>query len=263
MSNENPVSADGDATPQTKRSLGARAVSWTIEIAIIVVGALIISALLRGFIAQVFIIPTGSMENTLVPQDRVLVSKIGGFQRGDVVVFEDPGGWMTITKTERSPVGQVLEFVGLLPATGTNHLIKRVIGMPGDRVSCCDAQGRLSVNGQPLDETSYLFTDANGVMAAPANVPFDIVVPRDRIFVMGDHRNASGDSRCHLNDLSQEGKGMGAFIPVSKVVGASVAIVSPLNRLGTFSVPDTFKSVPAPTQAAPEQPVLTVVNPGC
>lgn len=260
MSEASEASKDEVDKPRPKKRGVA---SWLMEIVLIVVGALIISAVLRTFVGQMFIIPSGSMENTLVPQDRVLVSKIGGFQRGDIVVFEDPGGWMAPQKEKTSVIGKALEFVGLQPSTSTNHLIKRVIGMSGDHVECCDAQGRISVNGVALDESSYLFTDPNGVMTAPANVPFDIIVPKDRIFVLGDHRNASGDSRCHLNDLSQSGKGMAAFIPKDKVVGASVALVSPLNRLRTFSVPDIFKAVPAPSGSPPDVAVLTVVNPGC
>lgn len=254
------TTTDAEAAP---RSFGRKILGWVTEGAIIIVGALIISALLRTFVGQMFVIPSGSMENTLVPSDRVLVSKIGGFQRGDIVVFEDPGNWMSTKPEPRSGIGQVLEFVGLLPSTSTNHLIKRVIGMPGDEVSCCDAKGRLMVNGVALEESDYIFVDSNGVMNAPANVPFDVVVPKDRIFVMGDHRGASGDSRCHLSDTGQEGTGMAAFIPKSKVVGASVAIVAPLNRLRAFSVPETFKLIPAAKDPPPDTPTLKVVNPGC
>lgn len=262
LSGSETVEKVSDA-PKTQRPRRSKVLNWGLELVIIVVGALILSALIRNFVVQMFIIPSESMENTLAPGDRVIVTKFGGFQRGDIVVFEDPGGWMTQQPEPRSPAGQVLEFIGLLPSSATNHLIKRVVGMPGDRVSCCDEAGRLSVNGHALDESSYLFIDPQGVQVAPASVPFDVTVPKDRIFVLGDHRNASGDSRCRLNDLSQEGKGMAAFVPTEKVVGATTAIVSPLDRLRYFSIPEAFKSVPAPGSPAPDAPILTVVNPGC
>lgn len=252
------------AKARADRSRAAKIGGWALEFLIVVVGAIVISSLLRTFVAQMFIIPSGSMENTLTLSDRVVVSKIGNFQRGDIVVFEDPGKWLPGVTEQRSAVGSALEFIGLLPNSSTNHLIKRVIGMPGDHVECCDATGKLKINGKPIDESEYLFSDANGVMVAPANVPFDVVVPRDRIFVMGDHRNASGDSRCHLHDsLPGEGPGSAAFIPINKVVGATVALAAPLSRIRTFSVPAAFSGVPPPASPAPEAPVLNVVNPGC
>nr|WP_231980714.1 signal peptidase I [Tessaracoccus coleopterorum] len=147
-----------------------------------------------------FIIPSGSMQNTLQVNDRVLVSKFGGFQRGDVVVFEDPGDWLPPTPPVTNRLQIALEFIGVLPNSGTEHLIKRVIGMPGDHVRLAD-DGRIEVNGVALDEAAYLYSE-NGVQVAPASVPFDIVVPKDAIFVMGDHRNQSNDSRCRLANVS-------------------------------------------------------------
>lgn len=247
---------------QERPSLGSRMLSWLTEGVLIIVGAIIIAALLRTFVAQMFVIPSGSMEHTIEIGDRVVVSKFGGFQRGDVVVFKDPGGWLNLPKTDPGPVRHALEFIGVLPNSGTDHLIKRVIGMPGDHVRLGD-DGRIEVNGKALDETPYLYTD-NGVQVAAATVPFDIVVPKDHIFVLGDHRNASGDSRCRLANVQQgQPKGQAAFIPVDDVVGAAVAIVAPLDRLATFNVPLTFVDVPAPQQPAPERPVLNHVEPGC
>ena len=133
--------------------------------------------------------------------------------------------------------------------------------MPGDHVKCCNDEGRIEVNGQALDERAYLYS-ADGVQVAPANVPFEIIVPKDRIFVMGDHRNASADSRCRLGNVSQQ-PGESAFVPVDKVVGAAVAIVAPLDRLSTFNLPETFKNIPPPSQPAPDKPDLIHVEPGC
>lgn len=246
-----------------RRSLPRRALGWLGEGALIIVGALVISTLLRSFVAQMFIIPSGSMENTLLVNDRVVVAKFGGFQRGDVVVFEDPHNWLPPAQPSDNGLKQALEFIGVLPNSGIEHLIKRVIGMPGDHVKCCDADGRLSVNGVPLEESAYLYSES-GVQVAPANVAFDVVVPADHIFVMGDHRNQSADSRCRLTTHTQgDPPGMAAFVPVEKVVGAAVAIVAPLDRLSTFSVPETFSAVTDPESPAPERPEIIEANPGC
>lgn len=249
----------GKAQP---KPFGRRVLGWLLEGLVIIVGAVVIAALLRTFVGQMFIIPSGSMENTLQVGDRVLVAKFGGFQRGDVVVFEDPGDWLNLHKEDPGPVQAALEFIGVLPNSGTDHLIKRVVGMPGDHVALGD-DGFIEVNGHALDETSYLYVQ-DGVQVAPATVPFDVVVPAGHIFVLGDHRNASGDSRCKLAAISQgDPPGQSAFIPVSDVVGASVAIVAPLDRLATFQVPETYADVPEPTEPAPERPVLNHVEPGC
>lgn len=254
--------ASGGAGPG-RRGPGRRVLGWLGEGAVIVVGAIIISTLLRTFVAQMFIIPSGSMENTLQVNDRVLVAKFGGFQRGDVVVFEDPANWLVAEPRKDNPVRKALELIGILPNSGVEHLIKRVIGMPGDHVKCCEPDGRMTVNGVALDERAYLYSEG-GVQVAPANIPFDVVVPADRIFVMGDHRNASADSRCRLTVVAQgQPEGMVAFVPKDKVVGAAVAIVAPLNRLSTFKVPATFASIPPPDQPAPAKPVITEASPGC
>ncbi|WP_407703314.1 signal peptidase I [Tessaracoccus antarcticus] len=265
------VDADEDATldgqtrrgTTTQKSFGRRALGWLSEGAIIVIGALIISTLLRSFVAQMFLIPSGSMENTLQVNDRVLVAKFGGFQRGDVVVFEDPGDWLGPSQVTENPIRVGLEFIGVLPNSATEHLIKRVIGMPGDHVKSAGDGAPVTVNGVALDETSYLYSEG-GVQVAPANIPFDIIVPADRIFVMGDHRNQSADSRCRLTNVNAgEAPGMAAFVPVDKVVGASVAIVSPLDRISTFTVPATFAAVPDPEQPAPADPEIREASPGC
>lgn len=251
------------ATDAKQKSFGRRVLGWLGEGLIIVVGALVISTLLRSFVAQMFIIPSGSMENTLQIDDRVVVAKFGGFQRGDVVVFEDPHHWLTPAPHESNAFKDALEFIGVLPNSSIEHLIKRVIGMPGDHVVCCDAEGRITVNGYALEESAYIFSEG-GVQVAPANIPFEIIVPADHIFVMGDHRNQSADSRCRLTVQSQgEPTGSAAFVPTDKVVGAAVAIVAPLDRLSTFNVPETFAGVPDPELPAPEKPEILEASPGC
>jgi signal peptidase I len=229
------------------------------ELTVVVVGAVIVASLLRGFVGQMFLIPSVSMENTLQIEDRVVVEKLSPIKRGEVIVFSDPGGWLIGTTTrERRPIGQAFEFVGLLPDTSTEHLIKRVIGLGGDRVSCCDAAGRVTVNGQALNEVSYLFTEPDGAPIQPSTIKFDVVVPAGHLFVMGDNRNHSRDSRCHLNDV-QGGRatGQNAFVPEDLVVGRAIAVVWPFDRRHRLPVPDTFDTIPAGEQPAPDLARIT------
>lgn len=212
---------------------------------VVVVGtALVLSLLIKTFLAQAFYIPSESMEQTLVRDDRVLVSLLtpGPFdlQRGDVVVFRDPGGWLDpALQPERSGMSQaavdVLTFVGVLPQDAGEHLIKRVIGLPGDHVVCCDADGRLTINGEPVDET-YL---PEGTV--PSTLTFDVTVPEGRIWVMGDNRGFSQDSRYH-QDLPGNGT-----VSTDMVVGRAVLLFWPLDRFTTLSDhPEVFDVVPAP-----------------
>ncbi len=253
------------ASPKPRKTPLGQAGSFARELLFVVVGAIIVSSLLRMFVGQMFIIPSASMENTLLIGDRVVVQKITDFHRGDVVVFADPGDWLAGEATEeRGPMGKFFEFVGVLPDTSTGHLIKRVIGMPGDRVKCCDSRGRLSVNGQPLDETSYLYTDPDGTQVDPSDITFEVVVPKDRIFVMGDHRDLSADSRCHLSDLSStQKKGAVAFVPEDLVVGPAFAIAAPFDRATRLRRPDTFAQVPAAAAQAPDEAVIKPAGVSC
>ena len=251
---EDDAHGSGPEVPPEPKSVGATVWGWTKELLIVVVLGLVVSTLLRTFVFQMFEIPSQSMEKTLLVGDRVAVQKITNYHRGDVVVFKDPGGWLPAQYTERGPAAKVLEFVGILPNSSDQYLIKRVIGMPGDTVICCDTEGRILVNGEPVDESEYLYSDADG-MVAPSEINFEVTVPADRIFVMGDHRNASGDSRCHLSDLSASGiRGDVAFVPSDDVVGVAFAITYPLDRFGLLHRPSAFDQVPEPSEPAPAEP---------
>ncbi len=222
------------------------------EFAIVIGMALVLSFVVKTWLLQAFYIPSGSMEDTLVLNDRVIVSKLTpgpvDLKRGDIVVFADPGDWLTpMPEVERGRLSTVvrdtLTFVGLLPDTSENHLIKRVIGLPGDRVVCCDEGQRLTVNGAPIREP-YV-KDGNPA----SDCSFDIVVPRGRVWVMGDNRNNSADSRPHEVD----GDGTRGSVDERLVVGRAVALVWPLNHLAWLSNPsETFAEVPPSAKGAGE-----------
>ena len=252
------MSRSADAVPPETGNRGWTILgAWAREISIVVIGALIASTLLRVFVAQMFVIPSGSMEDTLQIRDRVAVQKVVGFERGDVVVFRDTLGWLEPGEEEDDPLRRALIFVGLAPDESTNHLIKRVIGVAGDHVTCCDARGRITVNGVALDESVYLYIDpTTGRQVDPSAVAFDVVVPADTVFVLGDHRNNSQDSRCHLgDDLDGSPPGTAAFIPTGNIVGTAVAVVFPFHRMQALNRPAAFGGIP-PGTAPPDEPVL-------
>lgn len=210
-----------------------RRVPVWLETLILLGVALAVSALVKTFLVQMFFVPSGSMRPLFVNDDRILVEKVsywdGQVERGDVVVFSDPGGeWLGAAgDVPLNPFQTALSKVGLYPAGG--HLVKRVIGIEGDRVRCCDKKGRVTVNGVPLDEEDYVMDGLD-----PSNRTFDVKVPEDRLWVMGDNRSNSEDSRFH-QDL--EGNGT---VPESAVVGKVWAVVWPLNRFATLETPTTF-----------------------
>jgi signal peptidase I len=263
VSGSEPVNARR-RTEDNPETVGDKIGGLIKELLIVVVGALIIAFLIRTFLGQMFLIPSGSMEHTLNVSDRIAVQKVTAFHRGSIVVFKDPDHWLgdEPQAPPRGPIGKALEFIGVLPNTSSDYLVKRVIGMPGDHVKCCDNQGRITVNGQPLDERSYLYSQ-NGVQSKPSDRPFDVIVPRDRLWVMGDHRDDSADSRCHLNDQSVDGTSMSAFVPVDDVVGPVFAIVAPFSRASWIHIPKTFENVPDAKDPPPAAPVIRSHNDAC
>jgi signal peptidase I len=233
------------------------------EFAIVVGMALVLSFIVKTWFLQAFYIPSGSMEDTLRINDRVIVSKLtpGPFdlKRGDIIVFGDPGEWVDPPVEEQhgkvaTAVRDAMMFVGLLPDDSENHLIKRVIGLPGDHVVCCDKGGRLTVNGQPVVEP-YL---KPGV--APSDQDFDITVPRGRVWVMGDNRSGSADSRAHDGP---DNDGRLGSVDERLIVGRAVALVWPLDHLTWLSNPtDSFKGVPAPKHTGAEESPPAGADPG-
>lgn len=250
------------ATKDKQKAEGGGVLGFLRESALVIGGALLASTLLRLFLVQVFVIPSASMENTLLINDRVAVQKVVPVERGDIVVFRDDYGWLPASPRTPSPAAQALQFVGLLPDDSANYLIKRAIGMPGDHVVCCDVDGRVSVNGTALDETEYLYTDALGQRSVPSAWRFDVVVPDGKLFVMGDHRDDSADSRCHLGEVTNGVPAGRAFVSREAVVGSSVAVVFPFDRWTGLTRPATFARVPAGT-TPPTTPLLTGDAPRC
>lgn len=236
---------------QPERSMLGHAGRFVREVVIIVVVALIASALLRAFVVQAFFVPSGSMLPEIQLNDRILVSRIGDVKRGEVVVFEDPGGW--ILGAEQAPppgpIRKAFEFIGVLPASGHEHLVKRAIGLPGDHVICCDNDGKLTINGYPVDESGFVFQKGERA----DDVSFDVVVPKHRIFVLGDNRYVSGDSSRHLRD--------GPFIPMDLVTGRAFAVVWPTSNAHVLHIPGAYDDVPA-GEAAPDKGVIKPVEEG-
>jgi len=217
------------------------------ESVIVIVMALLLSLIVKTWLVQAFYIPSESMENTLLVGDRVIVNKLVpspiALNRGDIIVFEDPDHWLPPTApVERSAlsnaINSTLTFIGLLPSDEGNHLIKRVIGLPGDHVVCCNMQKQLMVNGVPLSEP-YIFPGDE-----PSQESFNIIVPAGRVWVMGDHRSDSADSRPH----DENSGGVKGSVPESLIVGRAITVVWPIQHWAWLSNPSqTFAKVPTAT----------------
>ncbi|MFE0644689.1 signal peptidase I [Streptomyces sp. NPDC058877] len=244
--------AETDRSAQTDRSAGAGEADGAVEegrpvgsswrrTALVGAACVAFLLLLSHFVIQPFLIPSGSMEPTLQVGDRILVNKLAyrfGSEprRGDLVVFDGTGSFVG-EPPRGNPVTGLLQdgaaALGLAEPDETDF-VKRVIGIGGDRVVCCDQDGRLTVNGEPVAEPYVMLGDR------PSGVPFDIVVPPDRLWVMGDHRSQSSDSRDHL------GSPGGGMVPVDRVVGRADWIVWPFGRWAVVPGTDAFGAVPAP-----------------
>jgi signal peptidase I len=238
-------STEAPETPeQSSRSRGRSVWLFFRDILFILLAALIISFLIKTFLIRSFYIPSGSMENTLQVNDRVIVSlltpTLSPLHRGDVVVFSDPGGWLgaePLQPVASSPLNDILAFVGLAAPNDNDHLIKRVIGLPGDHVKCCNALGQVSVNGVPLDEP-YINLPSGVTAADPYK--FSITVPKGDLWVMGDNRNESADSAYHetRHDATP-------YVPVKDVTGQAIVISWPFTRWSVLnSYPVVFQDVP-------------------
>jgi signal peptidase I len=196
--------------------------------------ALALAILLKAFLVQAFYIPSESMEPGFVQDDRIIVQKVsywgsGQPQRGDIVVFKDPDSWLP-PEAAPGPVLRGLQYVGLYPSGG--HLVKRVIGVGGDHVVCCDDQHRITVNDIPLNESAYLPKGTS-----PSDMPFDVKVPAGKLWVMGDNRTHSADSRYHVDERTH------GFVSVSLVVGKVAALVWPFGRAKVIHRPASFEDL--------------------
>ncbi len=235
---------DGGEQPRKQRSF------WK-ELPLLIGIALLLALLIKTFLVQAFSIPSESMMNTLQRGDRVLVDKLTPWfgsepERGEVVVFHDPGGWLNEPAPEPNPLQRFLSFIGLMPSSEKQDLIKRVIAVGGDTVECKKG-GKVVLNGKELDESAYLY---------PGSTPCDdepfgpVKVPADRIWVMGDNRQNSLDSRYH-----QELPGNGT-VAEKEVVGRAVVVAWPVGRWSTLPVPDAFD------RAGPAAAAAAVAGPG-
>ena len=257
---ESGVATQAGAAPVRSRqatptpTAGRRLYLAARELVLVVVIALVASALLRAFVVQAFYVPSGSMLPAIQLNDRILVSRIGDVERGEVVVFEDPGHWIPVGERPPPPSGlrKALEWVGVLPASGHDHLVKRVIGLPGDHVVCCTAKGRLMINGDAIDESGFI---APGRKRADSRT-FDVVVPSDHLFVLGDNRYASADSSYQL----ESGHPQNAFVPTDLVTGRAFAIIWPRSNMQILHIPGAYDDVPD-GQTPPDRGIIKSERP--
>lgn len=217
--------------PRTQKGKKGGAVRFLRDVLIILVAAILISFLIKTFLIRSFYIPSESMEDTLHVNDRIIVNElvpdVTPIERGDVIVFKDPGGWLSDVPEppDQNPVASffdwLLSFVGLTAPDSNDHLIKRVIGLPGDTVACCNEFGQMTVNGVPLEER-YVTLPQN--VTPVSGDDFEVTVPDDSLWVMGDNRYNSKDSRYNRETPSN------GFVPYENVVGRAILISWPIDR---------------------------------
>jgi signal peptidase I len=258
-----PDAGPGDDAPAqgAGRDIGGMIFRAAKEIAFVVLAALVLSFVLKTFLVQSFFIPSQSMENTFLEDDRVMVSKLApgpfGVHRGDIVVFADPG-WLSGPELPRETgmaawLSGAMQALGLAPSTADSYLIKRVIGTGGDRVECVlsdedvdgngQMDGKIAVNGVTLDEEVYLKPGE-----IPCEAELNVLVPEGSLWLMGDNRGHSGDSRAHQNLPG------GGAVELDKVVGVAKVRTWPLNRLALLRNPGAvFSSVPEPEEGSPDE----------
>ncbi|SDC65363.1 signal peptidase I [Nocardioides lianchengensis] len=257
-----PVDDDGAGDPRSSsvpadQPTPKRKLSGWQETILLLVVAVALAVVVKSFFVQSFYIPSESMEPGLVINDRILVQKpsywFGGEpQRGDVIVFEDPGGWLDPISSA-GPTGTIpkaLAAVGLYPTGG--HLVKRVVGVAGDTIECCDEQGRLMINGVAVDESDYAVLDGAacyGPMPSQCGEDWKVgPIPEGKLFVMGDNRRHSGDSSAKLDQCEPDDAGCDApYVDVDSVVGRLLARVWPAKRFDLTSGVDAFDDVPDPS----------------
>ncbi len=229
-------------TPKKPRSF------WK-ELPILIGIALVLALLIKTFLVQAFSIPSDSMQNTLQQGDRVLVDKLTPWfgsepERGEVVVFHDPDNWLAgEPTTDPNALQTFLSWIGLMPSAEEKDLIKRVVGVGGDTVEC-KGTGPLTVNGKALDDRSYVYPGNTPCSVDDQGGQFKVKVPEGSIWVMGDHRQNSRDSRYNQSDKHH------GMVPVKEVVGRAVVIAWPINRWDTLPVPDTFDQAGLNAQSA-------------
>lgn len=262
-----PSDGEGDGEPPAAKSQSHRSL-WR-ELPLLLLLALVLALLIKTFVVQAFFIPTSSMEPTLDVGDKILVNKLvyhfRSIQPGDIIVFDGAGSWNPVPAPSRSSsdpfvraydatldrlLHSIAGMFGTVP--GQTDYIKRVIGTPGDKVVCCNNQGLITVNGVPLQEQSYLFPGE-----VPSDAPagysgrFSITVPAGRLWVLGDNRAVSDDSRLRLNDPGH------GTIPENMVIGRAFMIVWPPSRWRILGIPSTFlqRGIMASAAAAPALPL--------
>lgn len=235
------------------------------ELPLLLVVAFCLAVLIRTFLLQAFYIPSTSMENTLQVGDRVLVNKViydmRTPARGEVVVFRGTDKWLPENQPDPnigffSELGRTLGDLVGMTRPGEKDFIKRVIGLPGDVVACCDVNGRLTVNGYPLNEpyvtnNAPLIDQQTGPRDCQSRKFDPVTVEPGQMFVMGDNRLVSRDSRCQ------------GQVPIENVIGRAFVVLWPSSRWESLSVPSTFGNVPKPFAAGPSlTPPATAPTPG-